>query len=273
MMFWRVARDLTRPLPTWDASSKLSLAIAAPLMPLLLALGFFGPAALQLPARIGAFGLLVAIQLLFLYANRREASPYHQAQRCFIAGDYQAARELLESTPDRGRASVDALILLGNTYRNLGDFGSSQAAIARALTLKPERHLALFSLGKLNLVQGQYGSACDCFERAIQCGAPDIARFDWGQASYLLGKRDEAARRLLDARESLAEDPAQLLLAGYYLRELDAGDAPEGGRIRENLQHWRREAAKYAATPYGLHLSQVVSDLEAELEKSEVEAI
>ena len=98
MMIWQVARALTRRLPEWDASAKLSLAIAILLLLLLLGVGFLGPDAVQFPARIGAFGLLVTIQFLFLWGNRREASPYHQAQKQFIAQDYQAARELLEDT-------------------------------------------------------------------------------------------------------------------------------------------------------------------------------
>ena len=96
MMVWQAARDLTRRLPEWDASAKLSLAIAVSLLFLLLVVGFIGPDPLRFPARIGAFGLLVTIQLLFLWANRRDASPYHQAQQHFIDGDYHTARALLE---------------------------------------------------------------------------------------------------------------------------------------------------------------------------------
>ena len=268
MMLWRVARELTRRLPEWEPSAKLSLAIALPLLILLLALGFFGPDGLQFPARIGAFGLLVTLQLLFLYANRRHASPYHQAQQAFIAGDYEAARALLEAAPDRGRASVDALLLLGNAYRNLGRFSQSQAALTRALEIKPERHLALFSRGKLCLAQGEYAAACHYFERAIQAGAPDVARFDWGQACFLLGEYDAAARQLRDAMPALAEDPAQLLLIQYYLHGMKSGELPDDGLIRDNIPFWRREAEKYADTAYGAHLSEVARELDAAVERS-----
>lgn len=268
MMVWQVARDLTRRLPEWDASAKLSLAIAILLLLLLLAIGFWGPEALQFPARIGAFGLLVTVQLLFLWGNRRDASPYHQAQRHFIAGDYHAARALLEKLPEGGRASVDALVLLGNTYRHLGQFDMSLSALDHALAIKPRHDLALFSLGKLYLVQGEPAAACEYFERAIDAGAPDIVRFELGQAHLLLGNSDAAARRLVDARAALADDPAQLLLLQYYLCELNAGAFPDSGLIRENLPFWRAEAAKYSATPYGLHLSEIVSKLDAALENS-----
>lgn len=267
MMFWQIARDLTRRLPEWDASAKLSLAIALPLLLFLLALGFFGPSGIQFPARVGAFGLLVTIQLLFLWANRRHASPYHQAQRHFVAGDHQAARALLEALPDRGRASADALILLGNTYRNLGQFDQCEKALTRALEIKPESHLALFSLGKLRLVQGEYRAACDCFERAIQAGAPQIIRFEWGQALFMLGDYYEASEQMLDALPAIAQDPAQMLLVQHYHHRLGAGSQPDAEFIAEQLPFWRDEAAKYAETPYGAHLSEVARELEATLKR------
>lgn len=262
MMFWQVARDLTRRLPEWEASAKLSLAIAIVLLLLLLAVGFAGPAAIQFPARIGAFLLLVTIQLLFLWGNRRDASPYHQAQRRFIAGDYAGARDLLEAMPDRGRASVDALVLLGNSYRHLGQFDAAQAALSQALAIKPEHDLALFSMGKLNLLRGEYAPACESIERAIIAGAPDIVRFELGQARFLLGDDAEAAQQLTAARAALADDPAQSLLLQYYLRELSAGDMPAADFIGEHIQHWQLEARKFADTSYGVHIAEVVSNLD-----------
>lgn len=261
IMLWQAARDLTRRLPEWETPAKVSLAIALPLLIMLLGLGFFGPEPVQLPARLGAFGLLVTIQLLFLWSNRRDASPYHQAQQHFIAGEYQAARDLLEAIPERGRASVDALVLLGNTYRNLGNFSLAQAALDHAIKLNSQHHLALFSVGKLHLVQGDYLEACANFERAIQAGAPELVRFELGQAQFLLGHHDEALRNLTAARLALADDQAQLLLLQFYMQVMSAGDAPSGELIQENLQFWRGEAMKYSATSYGAHLAEIVGAL------------
>lgn len=265
MMIWQVARDLTRRLPEWDASAKLSLAIAIVLLLLLLAVGFAGPAAIQFPARIGAFLTLVTIQLLFLWGNRRDASPYHQAQQRFIAGDYPGARDLLEMMPDRGRASADALVLLGNCYRHLAQFDSAQAALSQALEIKPNHDLALFSMGKLNLVRGKYAAACETIERAIIAGAPDIVRFELGQARFLLGQAADALPHLTDARAALDDDDPHLLLLQYYLGELSAGEMPACEFIGEHIQHWLLEARKFADTPYGAHLTKVERDLRAAL--------
>jgi len=269
MMFRHLARDLTRRLPEWDASAKIALAIAILLLLLLLAVGFLGPSAIRLPARFGAFGLLVSIQLLLLWGNRRDASPYHQAQQHFIAGEYPAARALLESVPERGRASVDPLVLLGNTYRHLGQFELCRSALSRALELKPGHSLARYSIGKLELALGNYGTASDCFQGAIAAGAPDIVDFDLGQARYLAGDGDAALTNLTQARAALAEEPAQLLLLQYYMHALHAGAWPDQQLIDENLKHWRDEADKYAETPYGRHLSAVVGRLDAEQERAD----
>ncbi|MCY3797500.1 MAG: tetratricopeptide repeat protein [Chloroflexi bacterium] len=267
MMLWHAARDLTRRLPKWERPAKASLAIALPLLILLLGIGFFGPESVQLPARLGAFGLLITIQLLFLWANRRDASPYHQAQQHFIAGEYQAASDLLETMPERERASVDALVLLGNTYRNLGNFGLAQAALNHALELNSRHHLALFSAGKLQLVQGNYLEASEYFKRAIQAGAPALVRFELGQAHFLLGDHDEALRHLKAARPALADDPAQSLLLQYHLHTMHGSDMPASEFIQENIQFWRAEALKYSETPYGARLAEAIAVLGAEIEE------
>ena len=90
-------RYLARRLPELDAPVKFAVALAVILLILLLVLGFGGPQAIQTPARFGAFGLLVSLQVLFLWANRRDISPYHQAQKKFIDGDFRSARSILEN--------------------------------------------------------------------------------------------------------------------------------------------------------------------------------
>ena len=175
-------RDFARRAPAWDASVKVSFALALALFVCLMALGLGGPAEIRLPARIGAFGVLITGQLLFLWGNRREISPYHQAQQRFIAGDFQAAKSILEAAPATARESVDALVLLGNTYRHLAQFDRGRAALERALALNPRHHLAHFSRGKLSLVLGDYAAARESIARALELGAPDIVRFELGQA-------------------------------------------------------------------------------------------
>ena len=254
MMLRHVSRDLARRAPAWDKPSKIALGIAIILLVLLLALGFTGPAEFQLPARIGAFGLLVSLQLLFLWANRRDISPYHQAQQHFIAGEYQQARAILERIPASARVSVDALVLLGNTYRHLRHDDASQRALARALEHKPRHHLALFSMGKLRLVAGEYEIAQIFFARALEAGAPAAVQFELGQTWYLLGETEKAIGQLRGMRAYLHEEPARLMLAAYYLWRLGDGDLPARDQISVHIQFWRDEAERYHDTPYGAQL-------------------
>ncbi len=257
-----ILRDLARRLPEWDASVKLALALAVALLILLAALGFGGPLEIQLPARIGAFGLLVTLQFLFLWANRREVSPYHQAQTYFVAGDYQAARSALEGIPESSLVSVDALVLLGNCYRHLSLFEQSGAALGRALQIKPYHHLALFSRGKLNLVLGDYASAADMIQKALAAGAPDIVRFELGQAYFYGGDYKEATRQLKSVLADKLDDPPLTLLSHYYLYQIGESEMPGEEMTRAGIGHWREEANKYESTPYGESMSRIVAELD-----------
>ena len=266
MMLRHLSRDLARRAPAWDTPSKIALGLAIILLILLLTLGFTGPAAIQLPARIGAFGLLVSLQLLFLWANRRDISPYHQAQQHFIAGEYEQARAILERIPESSRISADALVLLGNSYRYLRRFDSSRRALALALEHKPRHHLALFSMGKLNLVAGEYKSARDFFARALEAGAPAIAQFELGQCQYLLRETELAIEQLREVRAHLHEEPGRLMLAAYYLWRLGQGDLPARDQIDAHIQFWRDEADTYRDTPYGAQLKTDVERLSQQRE-------
>ena len=258
-------RDLARRLPEWDASVKLSLALAIVLLVLMVALGFGGPRETQMPARVGAFGLLVTLQVLFLWANRRDISPYHQAQNHFVAGDYQAARSLLEGIPDSARVSVDALVLLGNCYRHLGLYERSGAALERALQIKPDHHLALFSRGKLCLVRGEYGCAVNLIQKALSAGAPGIVRFELGQARFHAGEYKDATIQLNTVLADILDDPPLALLSQYYLYRMGESQMPSEDLARAGIAQWQDEARKHESTPYGESMRQIVAELDGQL--------
>ena len=261
MMF---LRDVARRVPEWDAPVKASLTLALLLFVFLMALGLGGPPAVRLPARIGAFGLLVTGQLLFMWGNRRELSPYHQAQQHFIAGEYQAARSILEATPVSSRESVDALVLLGNAYRHLALFDQSRAVLDRALALNPRHHLAHFSLGKLSLILGEYAAARESIALALELGAPDIVRFELGQACFLSHDEDAARLAFNDLPADFSDEPGQALLLAYYL--LCLGSAPPNpSLIDAGLAHCRDDIVKYAGTSYGDHIAHVLQQVERRL--------
>ncbi len=256
-------RYLARRLPDWDAPVRFAAVLAVILLILLLALGYGGPQNIQMPSRFGAFGLLVSLQIIFLWANRRDISPYHQAQQKVIAGEYQSARSILESIPESSRASVDALVLLGICYRHLGHFENSRAALGRALQLKPYHHLGLFSAGKLSLVCGDYADAAQMILRALAAGAPEIVRFELGQAYFLRADYERAKSQLETVKAELADDPPQALLIHYILNFIGQGERPDETLIRARIDHWRDEAKQYESTPYGAELRRVVETLDS----------
>lgn len=261
MTLRHLLRGLTRGIPEWDTASKIALGLGIALLMLMLPLGFLGPEPIQLPARIGAFGLLLTIQLLVLWGNRRVISPYHQAQRHFINGDYVRARDILETVPESGRTSVDALVLLGNAYRHLGQFDQSRAALEHALGLKPDYHFALYGLGKLRLVAGDYEAAGRLIAKALLFGAPDVVQFDLGQAFYLLGDAEKSNHYFSNSRSAVADEPSQAMMLDYYRYRMGAGKRPAVRAVRAHLRFWRQEALKHRQTPYGAALQKDVDAL------------
>ncbi|MCY4021616.1 MAG: tetratricopeptide repeat protein [Chloroflexi bacterium] len=251
MIFGHFLRDLYKRLPEWDRSARLSLYLAVILLIALLLAGFVGPDEIKLPARLGAFGLLLTLQLLILWANRRAISPYHEAQQHYIRGEYESARDLLEPALDSHRGSADALALLGNCYRQLGQFDRAELAIERALQTKPDYHYALYAAGKLNLVLGDYAQASELIERACSMGAPEVVYFDLGQAYYYLRDHARAAAYLGRFCKLSFEEPAKTMLAMHYLKTLTDSQPASAELIRESIIYWQEEAARYRRTGYG----------------------
>ncbi len=265
MIFGHFLRDLCKRLPEWDRSSRLSLYLAVILLVLLLLAGFAGPDEIQSPARIGAFGLLLTLQLLIFWGNRRAISPYHEAQQHYIRGEYESARDLLEPVPETHRESVDALALLGNCYRQLGQLDQSRAAIKRALALKPGYHYALYAAGKLSLVGGDYCDARACFESALAAGAPELVHFDLGQVCYYLGSADaEAHLRKFNAAS--LDEPAKAVMATYYLLDISKTGAWAPLLTQEVIAYWLDEAKRYQQTEYGKRLLADIEQLQDTLQ-------
>ena len=261
---------LIQQIRYWDAASKWALAIAVSLLLLALLMLSNGPAALRDAALIGVVGLLIVIQMIFLWGNRHLVTPYTQAQRHFIAGDFAAARDTLlahltELEQQGKRPDADIYVLLGNAYRNLSDLDESEQVLTKALQLQPTYHFPLYGFGRTLLAQGAYQGAVDVLQRALQHGAPAVAQFDLGHAYYRLGTLDEAKTALLAGLSASQQEPHRELMTRYLLQKLapDAAQAPDAQLIEAGLPFWRAESQRFADTPFGQALQADIRAMQA----------
>lgn len=249
--------DLWQQIQQWDRASQLALLLAAILW-LLVGIVFVTQPELRTPATIGLVGLTIAMQAVVLWGNRGMVTPYTQAQREFMAGDFVAARETLlsllrsDDTPD-----VDAYVLLGNTYRHLSQLDESEDALRQALQRRPDYHFPLYGLGRTLLAQGHYAAAADAIQQALEAGAPSIVAFDLAHIEY---RRGNAAASLDWLRRMPTPDePYRNLMTAYLLHKLGSADAPSAYVIDEGLPFWEAEAARFSHTPYGADIAQDVA--------------
>jgi tetratricopeptide (TPR) repeat protein len=249
----------------WERPAQIALLLALALMVVVLVLARLGPDSVFEPALIGLLGLLVAVQVIVLWAKRGTVMPYTQAQRHYLAGDFAAACALLEGLRAAGKADFRALTLLGNAYRQQGALAESAAALHEALAQQPNHNFPLYGFGRTLLVQGRYADAADTLARAIAAGAPPLAHLDAAEAHYRLGD-GAAARAQLEVAE-VGDEAHRLLLRAYLLYRLDAGDPPDAALIEAGIPYWQASAARFAGTPYGAALAADVLWLQTRLEE------
>lgn len=241
--------------------SRRQLSILAILLVLALFLGSiasFGPAELRNPFWIGFMIVAVAVQVLILWASRGSMmTPYGRAQRAFVAGDFDTAQNLLRDYTQQHPEDVRALTLLGNTYRQLGRLEESHTILSRALNIAPEHYFPLYGFGRTLLSEGLYAEAAEHIQRAISAGAPSVVQFDFAEALYHAGERQQAGEILRDVHPNLRE-PFRQLMAQHLLHQLNLDVQPEPALIRDGLPYWEASAERFQQTPYGILLGEIV---------------
>lgn len=169
-----VARSFTAGFVNWETRSKLAFALAVILLIVVLVVGGRLPDEARSAVVVGVIGLLVAMQGIFLYANRNMVTPFTQAQRLILDARYDDAISLLENTMSDS-PDTQTLTLLGSAYRMAGRVGESGQILTKALQMSPKHHFSLYSFGRTLLASGQYAEAEDAFWRAIENGSPPFA--------------------------------------------------------------------------------------------------
>lgn len=245
----------------WETIAQRSFLLALALAVVMFVIATFAPSSdIRLPAAVSFIALLVVMQGIFLWSNRHMVTPYTQAQRAYMAGDFKQARHILFELHQAGTKDVQVLTLLGNTYRQLGELSLSEAVLSECLNIHPKHYFPLYGFGRTLLAQGRYREASDYFAQALKQGAPSITRFDLAEAHYRQGQLNTAKELLIDVRDELAVEPHRALMADYFLYRINGGNAPDN--IQDGILFWRTQATLFDSTPYGEAIATDVEFLE-----------
>lgn len=267
MPLGRVGRDFAARFRSWDRPTQLAFALAVILFFIIMALGAALPPDSRDGALAGLAGVLVAMQLIVLWGNRNLVSSFTRAQRLYLAGEFAAARDLLESAPDLRPGDYKARALLGNIYRQMGDVDKSEEVLSAALQLAPDHHFVLYGFGRTLLSKGQYAEAARAIASALRGGAPDIVRVDLAEAGYRAGApRDQLlatldAARAATARAHQGGEAHQALMLALLRWRLGQDEPPDPALIDAGLPYWEAAAARFALTPYGAALAEDIREL------------
>lgn len=253
--FWRDAQ-------AWDRPVKIGVGMALVLLVVVLVLTLSAPQEAR-PLMIGGLiALVFVLQGLILWGNRHLVTAYTQAQQQFLAEDYTGARDTLlasltELDQKGKRPSVETLTLLGNTYRNLGLLAESEDILTTALKRQPQNPFPLYGFGRTLLAAGRFADAETYFRQALEMGGTAGMLFDVALAQGFQDLSEEAFTTLRRITEDTTQDVTRRWMAQQIL--------PLGRRVRIDLsvedvafakQFWRKEAERFAATPYGQKIRQ-----------------
>lgn len=257
----RLTASILRQFRTWERPAQIAFLLA---LILLIAAGLViavGPFSLRQPAVIGFFGLVIVAQVIYLWANRGMVTAYTQAQRAYLAEDFETARNLLEELRAGGKADMRVLTLLGNTYRQMGQLELGEAVLLEALDIQPNHHFPLYGFGRTLLVQGRYAEAVDALTQSLDAGAPPVVQLDLAEAYYRMGDAQQAIERL---QAVSTDEPHRALMSAYLRYRLGVGDRPDDALLQAGLPYWQASAERYRHTAYGQAL---LADVQALLKE------
>ncbi len=106
-----------------------------------------------------------------------------------------------------------ALLVMGESYYQLGDYEAALQAFSRAHRLQPDNDAIIFWLGKLNLIQNQYAKAEDYFSQLIR-DYPEVES-GWVYLGITYLEAGDVTRAIRILEEGLRHHPGSMLLKSY----------------------------------------------------------
>jgi hypothetical protein len=255
--FWRDSQ-------AWDRTVKIGVVMSLALLVVLLTLILFAPQQARPAFLIGIVGVVIVMQILIMWGNRHLVTPYARAQQQFLEGDYGAARDTLlasiAETEGKGkRPSIDTLTLLGNTYRNLALLRESEDILTTALQRQPQNPFPLYGFGRTLLAAGRFADAETYFRRAMDAGGPAGMAFDVALAQVLQNSYEAAFPVLRGVVQDTTQDIPRRWMAQRLLpleQQTPAAFSTDEALFGEVF--WQKEAERFASTPYGQLIKQVL---------------
>lgn len=258
----QLLRDLIRHIRGWDTPSQISLAIALIFLFATILFVVLGSPDLRFPAMVVTVGLVIVTQIIIMWGNRGMISPYTQAQRHYLNGEFEQAKAILEVSTNANRVDFLSLTLLGNTYRQLGDLTKSETVLQQAVKSRPDSHFTAYGLGMTLMVQGRYDDAIVMIRQSLHNGAPSVVKFDLGHCLYRLGDVETARILLADILDVVQHEPHRYLMRAYLLFRMDAGTRPSKEVIKDGIAFWQVSAERYQSTDFGQTLLRDVHEMQ-----------
>jgi len=265
-MIW-LGRRILRDFPHWELQTKAAFVIGVILLVFALGVALFGPSEVRAVSLVGSGALLLVLQVTVLWANRGMVTIFTRAQRHYLAGELEQARDILEAARMEGANDARVLTLLGNVYRQLGDLEKSHSILYEALDKAPNHYFPLYGFGRTLLSEGNYAEAAQVLRRAVDAGAPPVVRVDLAETYYRAGQHTEALAELknIDVK-LLAGEPHRQLIAAYLFYRLDGGSPPDTGLIDAGMPYWEATAERFCDTRYGVDLAQDIQHMRGRIE-------
>ena len=225
---------------------------------------FVAPPNLRQPAIVAAFGLVIVCQIIIMWGNRGMVTPYTQAQRYFRDGEFEKARDTLQAEINASkRPDVNQLILLGNSYRNLGEVEQSEEVLRQAVSIWEDYHFGRYGLGRILMARGEYMAALDELVLAKEYGAPELVHFDIAHCHYRLGDL-ETATTLLQSEDLAVYEPHRRLMSLLILSKKSEDVQPSTQDLEQGLEFWQAEADRFTHTVYGQSLQSDIHAMQSQ---------
>lgn len=244
-----IIHQIFKQFRSWERPAQISFVMALLLAIPAVILSLTGDETIRGYAVISLMASLFVAQLIFLWANRGMVNDYTRAQRHFLRGEFGQAVTILNNHIQNHPKDVQAMTLLGNTYRQLGDLEASHAILLEAVNIQPMNYFPLYGFGRTLLVAGQFSQAITTFQKTLKAGGHPITYFDIGEAAYFDGDVQIAREALQRALAEGDGDENRVWMANALLAQLDKTHIPPA--TDDSRVYWLAQADLFKNTPYG----------------------